>query len=322
MNRFPRPVVVVSRCLEFSACRYDGQLITDKFIKALKPFVKFKPVCPEVDIGMGVPREPIRLVGKDDDLRLIQAATGIDWTSKMQRYSKSFSTKTSNVDGFILKSRSPSCGIKDTKIWPQLKNSPSTGRGAGVFGAEVLQSFPGLAIEDEGRLTNYKIREHFLTHLFTLAAFRELKKSPSMRKLVDFQAKNKMLFMAYNQSVMRQLGKTVANLEKRAIADVVAQYEELLGKMFAKQARFTSHVNVLEHAYGYFRKELSDGEKKHWREMLQKYRDEKIPLSALLLLMRSWIARFGEAYLDQQTYFEPYPEELVALSDSGKGRLP
>jgi len=322
MSTFPRPVVVVSRCLEFSACRYNGQLVTDKFIQALKPFVRFKPVCPEVDIGMGVPREPIRLVGDETNLRLIQAATGIDWTTKMQRFSKKFTAKTTNVDGFILKSRSPSCGIKDTKIFPQVENSPSTGRGAGMFGAEILNSFQGLAVEDEGRLTNYKIREHFLTHLFTLAAFRELKKAPSMRKLVDFQATNKLLFMAYNQNVMRQMGKVVANLEKRPLAEVVATYEGLLLQMFVKQARYTSHVNVLEHAYGYFRKELSDREKSHWREMLQKYRDEKVPLSALLAIMRSWIARFGQEYLEQQRYFEPYPEALVALSDSGKGRLP
>ena len=319
-REFPRPVVVVSKCLEFAACRYNGLRIADDFVRALRDFVRFRKVCPEVEIGLGIPRDPIRVVQSGDVPRLMQPASGKDYTTRMNRFAKKYLTGLEEVDGFILKSRSPSCGIKDVKVYAAIDSKQSLGKQAGFFGQSVRDHYPHLAVEDEGRLTNFRIREHFLTKLFTLATFRKVRKSRSMAQLVMFQATNKLLFMAYNQKEMRLLGKVVANHERLKFDEVVARYEEHLHRMFDSIARYTAHINVLMHALGYFSKQLSPEERKYFLEALDDYRNARIPLSAVLSIVKAWIARFGQSYLASQTYFEPYPVELVEITDSGKGR--
>lgn len=219
MRKFAKPVVVVSRCLEFDAVRYDGSRIRDEFVRALKPHVTFIPVCPEVEVGLGVPREPVRIVEARGKRRLVQPATGLDVTEKMQRFAAAFLDGLDAVDGFILKSRSPTSGIKDVKIYPGTAKTAPSAKGAGFFGGAVLARFGHLAVDDEGRLKNLRLREHFLTKLFTLAAFREMKGSGAPRDLVQFHAENKLLLMAYNQTRMRALGRVVADAGRSPLAD-------------------------------------------------------------------------------------------------------
>ncbi|MFD2673470.1 YbgA family protein [Marinicrinis sediminis] len=321
--QFAKPTVVVSKCLEFEACRYNGDRVPDQTVRNLKPYVRFIPVCPEVEIGLGTPRETIRLVtGEGDGIRLIQPSTGTDLTGKMDTFAVQFldALEGEDVDGFILKNRSPSCGIRDVKVYAGAERAPVVDRASGRFAAHILERFPGQAIEEEGRLSNFTIREHFLTKLFTMAEFREQKQNPSMKKLVQFHSRHKYLFMAYNQTQLKEMGRVVANHEQRSIAQVWDKYGEHLGKLFAKAARYTSNINVCEHIMGYFKKELSAKEKAYFKELLVKYQDRKIPLGNLLTLLRSWVLRFDQIYLQQQSFFEPYPEVLVELSDSGKGR--
>lgn len=318
---YPKPMVVVSRCLEFEPVRYNAQVIPYDFIRELEPFVRYVPVCPELEIGLGVPRDPIRIVTVDGEARLVQTDTERDVTIEMREFSDAFLGALGPVDGFILKNRSPSCGITDVKIYQGTEPSASSKRGAGFFGGRVLDLYPGLAIEDEGRLRNYTIREHFLTKLFTLARFRELKKSAKMRDLVRFQAENKLLLMAYSQKALRELGKIVANPEKEPVAGVIARYEPHLQAAFARAPRSTSVINVLEHAAGYFKSELNREEKAYYRESLQRYRERRVPISAVTSVLRAWVVRFNQEYLLPQTFFMSYPEELMSLSDSGKGRL-
>ncbi len=175
MRKFAKPIVVISKCLELEACRYNGQVIPDDFVKKLKPHVTFLPSCPEVEIGLGVPREPVRIISVKGQNKLIQPATGKDLTDIMLRFADKFLNSLEEVDGFILKSRSPSCGIKDVKVYQGIEKGAATGKSTGFFAGKVLEMFPGLAIEDEGRLRNFKIREHFLTKLFALASFRNVK---------------------------------------------------------------------------------------------------------------------------------------------------
>ena len=211
MRIFPKPNVVISRCITFAPVRYNGQLIPDLFVEKLKPFVNFIPVCPEVEIGLGVPREPVRIVLVNGERRLIQPATGSDFTKRMEDFAESFLSSLGDVDGFILKRGSPSSGLRNVKIYATVEKSAPVGKGPGVFGGAVLERFPSLAVEDELRLINIKIREHFLTRIFTFAGFREIKKSGKMKDLVRFQSENKYLFTAYNQKELRCLGKIVAN---------------------------------------------------------------------------------------------------------------
>jgi uncharacterized protein YbgA (DUF1722 family)/uncharacterized protein YbbK (DUF523 family) len=315
-----KPRVVVSRCIEFDRCRYNGLMISSTFVAALRDFVECIPVCPEIEVGLGVPRDPIRIVSTGGKLRLVQPSTERDVTDDMSRFSARFLDSLPEVDGFILKSRSPSCGLKDVKIFGGVDIPSPIAKGRGFFGNAVVERFPLLPVEDEGRLTNFRIREHFLTRLFTLARFRELKALPRMKDIVSFQAANKLLLMSYNQKELRILGRIVANLEKHPVGIVLSAYEEHLLNALSKPARYTSDINVLMHALGYFSDRLKREEKAFFLDSLERYRGGKIPLSACLSVVRSWIVRFDEPYLEAQTYFEPYPSGLIEITDSGKGR--
>lgn len=295
-------------------------MISSDIARCLKPHIDFIPVCPEVEVGLGVPRQPIRVVEEGGTPRLVQPATGKDVSTSMRRFAKEYLRLLRDVDGFILKSRSPSCGIKDVKIFPNRKAPKSFERGVGFFAAEVLERFSLFPAEDEGRLTNFKLREHFLTALYTLVRFRLLKKSKRMKDLIAFHAENKFLLMATSQKELRILGRIVANHERRAIDEVMHRYEEHLRNTFIRPSRYTLNINVMMHALGYFSKELSHREKSFFLDSLEQYRAGKVPLSVCTAVIRSWIVRFEEPYLMQQTYFEPFPQPLIDISDSGKGR--
>jgi uncharacterized protein YbgA (DUF1722 family)/uncharacterized protein YbbK (DUF523 family) len=316
-----KPKIVVSKCIEFASCRWNGLTISSEVVKKLKPFVDFQPVCAEVEIELGIPRKPLRLVKSNDDIHMMQSETEADVTDRMEKFASSFVDSLDEVDGFILKGRSPSCGMKDVKLYPSLgKVAALKGKTSGLFAREIMRQYPHLALEDEGRLTNFTIREHFLTRIFALARLRKLMKDPTMHSLVDFQARNKFLLLSYNQSRMRILGKVVANHEKKPMQEVVSEYTKHFIDAFAKQPRYTTNVNVLTHALGYFSDSLSKGEKAFFMEALDKYQDKKMPLSVPLNIIKSFIVRFGNEYLADQTYFNPYPEELMDIKDSGMGK--
>ncbi len=320
MENFPKPVVVVSKCLGFEHCRYDGAMIDAPFVDKLKNYVLFRPVCPEMEIGLGVPRKPIRVIRADEVDTLYQPATGKDLTGSMRSFLATFLDSLSEVDGFLLKSRSPTCGFNDVKIYTGPDAASRTIRGSGFLGGAVLEKFAGLPVEDEGRIRNFTIREHFLTRIFTFARFREVKKSGSMKKLVNFHSIQKLLLLGCNQAQMRILGRIVANTDNEAFDGIVTRYEEHLKQALATPPRFTAMINVLEHAFGGFSKVLSKEEKAFFLESVEEYRDERIPLSALLSVLRAWSIRYHNDYLLGQTLLQPYPGQLVEITDSGKGR--
>jgi len=315
-----KPIVYVSKCLGFAQCRFNGLSISSEVVKKLQPHVEFNAVCPELEIGLGVPRNPIRLVSANNQFRLIQLITDKDVTDDMQNFTRTFFNAIDEIDGWILRSRSPSCGFTDVRFYPHTGKVSALGKSAGLFGGKVTETYSHLAVEDEGRLNNFRIREHFLTKLYTLRNFRSLKSSNKMKELVRFHSQNKLLLMAYNQKELRTLGRIVANPEKRALPQVMHHYEEHLLAAFRRPARFTSNINVLMHTLGYFSKRLSHQEKAFFLDSLEQYRAGKIPLSVPSHLIKSWTIRFEETYLMQQTFFEPYPEELMEITDSGKGR--
>jgi uncharacterized protein YbgA (DUF1722 family) len=193
-------------------------------------------------------------------------------------------------------------------------------RGAGLFAEAVLKKFSDVAVEDEGRLKNLRLREHFLTRIFTFARLRQVAESGAMRELVQFQATHKLLLLAYNQTEMRVLGRVVANRDQKGFAEVVKIYRTHLSKALARVPRFTSNINVLMHAFGYFSKRLSAAEKAYFLDSLEQFREGRVPLSSVISVLLSWIIRFDVQYLQSQTYFRPFPAQLVILKDSGKGR--
>jgi uncharacterized protein YbgA (DUF1722 family)/uncharacterized protein YbbK (DUF523 family) len=317
-----KPLVFLSKCIEHGHCRYDGSQTSSIFIKKLEDYVDFVMACPEVEIGLPVPREAIRIIKPKDTELLVSSQTGVDVTEKMEAYSKEYVSqlKERNIHGFILKSRSPSCGIKDVKTYKTFGKAPSTGdKTTGFFGRVILENYQGYPIEDEGRLMNYNIREHFLTQIYTLMAFDEVLEKNTMKALIDFHSKNKYLLMAYHQMRQRELGKIVANHENKKVNDVINSYADLLRRSLEKPLRRGTNINMLMHLFGYFKKDLSASEKAYFLDTLEKYHMKKVPFSVPIAIIHAWVIRFDEKYLKQQTIFEPYPSEILDVNDSGKG---
>ncbi|MGQ9717150.1 MAG: YbgA family protein [Anaerolineae bacterium] len=316
---FSRPRLVVSKCLGFDHCRYDGSIIPDPVVDSLRLWVEFIPVCPEMEIGLGAPRPPVRLVRIGGEVRLLQPATGRDLTDAMQAFATSFLDSLPPVDGFVLKNRSPSCGLKDAKVYAAPEKAPALGAGPGMFGGAVQARCPDLPAEDEGRLTNRAIREHFYTAIFALARLREAVGAGQMGALVDFHTRHKFLLMAYSQARLQELGRVVANLQRRPTGEVMKAYVAGFRAALARPPRRPSVVNVLMHALGYVSDGLSPAEKGYFLDLLTAYREGRVPLSAPLSVLRAWVLRFGEPYLSGQAFLSPFPEALLSLRDSGRG---
>lgn len=313
---FPRPKIVVSKCLGFAACRYNKQMISCEAVKRLTPIADFIPICPECEIGLGVPRIPIRVILHNKSLQLKQLKTAKDITEDMNNFLGSFFGNLNDVDGFILKSRSPSCGYKEVKIYPSLEKVPALSKGAGFFGAKVVSDYPFHPVEDDGRLHNLSIREAFFTKLFVYIKFKAIEKTCFMKNLVEFHANHKYMFMAYNETAMRQLGSIVANHEQKQVDEVYMNYKKVLPTVFPCSPKKGAYINVLLHIYGYFKKLLSTSEKSFFLEKINQLGQRKIPLSVCLNLLESWIHRFENKYLLTQTLFKPFPEALMDMSDS------
>ena len=237
MSEFARPRVVISRCIDFDSCRYNGQVIRASLREELEPHVELRPICPELEIGLGVPRDPVRLVRGDEGVHMVQPSTGRDLTRPMERFSARFLGGAADVDGFILKSRSPSCGVRDAKLGHD--------SGPGLFAARVLDRFPHAAIEDEARLNDVRLRDHFLTKLFTLASFRETA-AHGPRALIEFHARNRLLLMAHNRTRARTLERLVSCAGEIPPAELLDAYRAELGATLARPARPGSNPAVFQ----------------------------------------------------------------------------
>lgn len=313
-----KPRIVVSRCLGFDHCRYNGDIIRDDFVEALRPYVEYITVCPEVEIGLGTPRSPIRLINEDERLEVYQPERDRLLTDDMKKYNRETLNNFKDVDGFILKGRSPSCGIQDVKIYNGRDKGPVVTKDKGIFAGAVLDKFSHLPIEEEGRLTNLKIREHFLTKLYTMKRFKGITSDEKMKDIIKFHADNKYLFLAYNQDKSRKLGKIVANHEKFPFKIVVKKYKEILSELLENPPKYTNYINSLMHIFGYFSDELNREEKQFILDSFHKYREDKVHLSVPVNLLRTYVLRFKDKNLLSQTIWEPFPDEFLDITDSGK----
>ena len=318
-REFPRPRILLSQCLELEACRHDGAKIGDPFVRRLLDHVDVVPVCPEVEIGLGIPRPTIRLVDADGATTLRQPSTEADLTARMQRFSSRFLDALGPIDGYILKAGSPSCGTKDVKVYGGLARAPALRKEPGMFAAEVIRRFESFPIEDEGRLRNYPIRAHFLSRLYANADLRQTLAEPSMSALVDFQARYKHVLMTTDQQGARELGQIVANADNLGVAEVADLYARTLRRVLAKPPSRKAHINTLTHMYGHFKKLLPEAEKHEFLRILDEVRDQHLAVVTATTIIRTWSARYEYQYFADQAYLEPYPRELQLMRDSGKG---
>lgn len=306
-----KPKILVSACLGFCHCRYDGSKLKSELVEMLKDSVTFETVCPEMGIGLPSPREAIRIATHKGNSRLVGSYSGLDHTAQMIQFTESFLERfdASSYDGVILKCKSPTCGTKDVKHYGSHGKVPShMTKTQGFFGGTIKSRVTSLIVEDEGRLLNEEIREHFLTSVSMHYAFKKVKASEQVSgALVAFHANNKYLLMAYNQSALKRMGQIVANHEKLPISDVLSNYEKELQVIYASQLKPGKNVNMLQHLFGYFKKGLNADEKAFFIEQLELYKKGLVSLNSLLLILKSWVVRFDEPYLKDQTIFKRYP---------------
>ncbi|PIE23758.1 MAG: cytoplasmic protein [Planctomycetota bacterium] len=314
MSDWPRPIVVVSACLGFEACRYDGQQLSSGFLELLADHVEFQILCPELAMGLGVPRPTIHIERHDAAELLIEAATRRELTIPMQEWAKGWLAERTRVDGFVLKSKSPSCGIRDTKIHAKGGHSVLE-RGAGFFARAAMQRFPEAAVEDEARLSQLAHREHWLSHIFTKARFHALPAREGLAALQRFQAEHKFLLQACDEARMRQLGRLVGEGKRLGAAQCFARYGRILFEALTQPPSRKSQVNVLEHCLGFLKDRLNSREKARFLDCLHSYRQGELPLCAPRRLLAAWAKRFEVSYLLGQRYFAPFPEGLLQECD-------
>lgn len=313
----PRPRLVVSRCLGFEACRYNGQMVKDELAERIAPFAEIITLCPEADIGLGTPRDPVRLVQQGKEVHMIQPASGIDVTDAMHAYIGRRMGEMPEIDGFLLKGRSPSCGPSIVKVYASSMKGSSAIKGVGLFAQAAAERFPHAAMEDEGRLKNFGIRELFLMRLFGLARLRELLDAPTAAAISSFHARHKLLLMCFHQEQMRDCGRIAANPGRLPPQAIAAQYADAFRQAIARTPGQRNIINALYHAFGWISEGLSPGEKKLFLDSVEEYRDDRVTLATLQHLLKSYVARFDHHYLGSQHFLEPYPKALFNLSDSG-----
>ena len=302
----------ISSCLLGNRVRYDGGHQMDRYLTdTLGCYVEYAPVCPEVECGLGVPREPMRLEGNPKTPRLITANTKIDHTERMRRWAKSRLQELEKEDlcGFIFKKNSPSSGMERVKVYTE-KGMPSKS-GSGIFAKAFMDYFPLIPVEEDGRLHDPILRENFIERIFTMKRWREtLAKKKSVGRLVHFHTRHKLLILSHSPNHYRIMGKRVAEGKSMPIKELYKTYEALLMEALKLKATTRKNINVLQHMMGYFKKNLASDEKQELLEILDQYREGHVPLIVPITLMNHYVRKYNQKYLSQQTYLKPHPVAL------------
>ena len=307
-----KPVIGISSCLLGNNVRYDGGHKLDRFLKdVLGDFVDFIPVCPEVECGLSFPREAMRLVDVNGEIKLLTQRSGKDITPKMQKWMKTVleQLKQKKLCGFIFKAKSPSSGMERVKVYNDKGFAEKTG--VGIFANAFMQKFPCLPVEEEGRLNDDILRENFIERIFVFQRWNELlERKRSVGELVKFHTVHKYLIMSHSDTGLRELGKLVAGAKKYPIDEVYGSYLTLLSKYLKLTATRKKNTNALQHIMGYFKKDLGTDEKAELNEVITKYHDGLVPQIVPVTLLNHYIRKFKPEYLLDQVYLNPHPLEL------------
>jgi uncharacterized protein YbgA (DUF1722 family)/uncharacterized protein YbbK (DUF523 family) len=305
--------VGVSGCLLGQAVRFDGGHKRDAFlVETLGQFVEFVAVCPEFELGLGVPRETLRLEREGGDLRLIAPGSGIDHTASMRAFAaqRSAALAREELSGYVLKSNSPSCGKERVNVHGAGR-TPSR-EGSGLFAAALIRRYPYLPIEEESRLSDARVRENFIERIF---AYHRLQHFFGQRwthgRLIAFHNAHKLQLMAHSPRIYAELGRTVADARSRDRAELRETYAAAFMTALAKLATPARHANVLQHIAAYFRDLLEAGEREELAALIADYRNGRVPFIEPITLIRHYVRRFDIAYLRGQAYLEPQPRELT-----------
>ena len=303
----------VSACLLGEEVRFDGGHKLDHFlVDTLGRFVEFVDVCPEVGIGLGTPRETLRLVRLGERVHMVGNKSGADHTDEMRRWSEHKVGELEKLDlsGYVLKKDSPSCGMQRVRVYEE--NGIPSKDGAGIFAAVLQARMPLLPVEEEGRLRDAKLRENFIERVFAYRMVQSLFTGRwTVGQLVAFHSRVKLLVLAHDTVAYQALGKLVAAAKGMDRAELAAEYRRLFMEALGKHATPARHVNVLQHMMGYFKKILDGDAKREVEQVIADYRAGLVPLVVPITLVRHYVRLHKIDYLAGQLYLEPSPKELA-----------
>ena len=311
-NRKPR--IGVSACLLGDEVRFDGGHKRDPFLtEILSPHVEFVRVCPEVEVGMGTPRETLRLVRNGNGpVRMMTTRTQVDHTESMKRWAKRrlHELADENLAGYILKKDSPSCGMERVKVFGGRGMPDRNGRG--IFAEALMMAFPELPVEEEGRLADPRLRENFIERIFTYQRMRHFFTGRwTTAGLIAFHTTHKMALLAHSPTAYVELGRIVATAGSTPRNTLRRRYESRFMRTLAIVATTRRHTNVLTHMAGHLKRLLDKPAKQELRESIDEYRRGLRPLIVPLTLLRHHVRTHGVTYLADQTYLDPHPRELM-----------
>ena len=310
-GEYSKITIGVSSCLLGNEVRFDGGHKHDRYITGtLGTFFEFVPVCPEVECGLPVPRESMRLVGDPEDPLLLTSRTGVDHTARMKKWVNSRVEQLAENDlfGFIFKSKSPSSGMERVKVYG--KNNMPRNVGVGLFARAFMDRFPLIPVEEEGRLHDMILRENFIESVFVYRRWREVASDFTLDKLVHFHTNHKMLLRAHSEKHYRELGRITAKAGTLDPKELCTIYQDNLMAAMRLKPTVKKHVNVLMHMMGYFKKQLSKDEKQELLEVIENYGSHNVPLIVPITLMNHYVRKYNDVYLDKQYYLKPHPTEL------------
>ena len=307
----------ISSCLLGAAVRYDGGHQLDRFLRdVLGDYVEYVPVCPEVEVGLPIPRETLRLVeNEEQQVRLVFSRSGEDITERMEGWVRERvkQLEKEQLDGFVFKAKSPSSGMERVKLYD--RSGVPKKIGVGMFARHFMKHFPLLPVEEDGRLNDPRLRENFITAIFVLKRWRRMLGAGfTLGRLVDFHTRHKLLIMAHSPQHYRQMGKLVAAGSDYPLAALRESYLTELMTALRLKTTVKKQVNVMQHILGYFKRRLAADEKQEMLELIENYRQGLVPLIVPLTLLNHFIRKYDQSYLRQQYYLNPHPKELKLLN--------
>lgn len=306
-----RPRLAVSSCLLGQAVRYDGRHKRHKWlVDTLGRCVDFEPLCPEVSIGLGIPREPVQLTGDPEHPRIRAVShPDRDITADLQAEGYAVAATLGGVSGYVFKSRSPSCGLFHVDVLTESGRTVHSGKG--VYARIIEKACPCLPLEEETRLDDAALRENFVNRLYTYQRWLSLCAAGlSAPRLLDFHARHKYLLMAHSPEGCRRLGRLLSRLRDADVHVLAREYLAGLMAGLMQDSGTTRHVNVLQHIMGYFKQGIAVSDKAELLAVLEAYRHREIPLAVPVMCLRRYVHCFPDEYIGRQYYLWPYPDEL------------
>lgn len=307
-------LIGISSCLLGHKVRFDSGHKQNSYINnTLSEYFDFIPFCPEVDIGLGIPREAIRLVLIDEKVHCVGSKTAdLDVTQQLKESAKQQFHWQQNLSGYILKKDSPSCGMERVRLY---KGNMPDRIGVGIYAKALMDKFPHLPVEEEGRLGDAILRENFIQRVFIYARWQKMVAQPfSMQALTQFHAQHKYIYMSHDQNLAKALGRWLADAHTLDSDEVLAHYLSKMMEMLKTRASRKNHVNTLQHLQGYLKNFISADDKAELVDIIIQYADGILPLIVPITLLRHHFRRFPNDYIMNSYYMKPHPKELMLLN--------